>query len=260
MAEGQDVGFLRSYFPRGEKNQYKIGVMAFAIALSIGLLAALNEYIGTPDYPFIVTSFGATAVLIYAAPKSPLAQPKNVFFGHVISATVGTTVAFIFGSSWWAITLGVTVAIIIMDQTGTLHPPGGATALWCVQTDANFTAIFVPVMLGAVIMLVIRLLSEYLRRRIDQKKPEVLAGEKREGKVRTDLYDAAGKVIGSNEVPSDRKEKPADKKDASEDKGAPVAENEAPSEKKRPSPMYLYIHCRCTAMSIGVGIIPIHPM
>ncbi len=78
----------------------------------------------------VIGSFGASAVLIYGAVNSPLAQPRNLLGGHIISALVGV-VAFQLSSEqiWLAAPLAVATAIAMMQFTDTLHPPGGATAL-----------------------------------------------------------------------------------------------------------------------------------
>ncbi|MDA8233537.1 MAG: HPP family protein [Clostridia bacterium] len=78
--------------------------------------------------PLLVPSFGASAVLLYAACHVPMAQPRNVIGGHFISALMGVGISYLTGLSWWSLALGVTFAIIGMMLTGTLHPPGGATA------------------------------------------------------------------------------------------------------------------------------------
>ncbi|MFQ6063716.1 MAG: HPP family protein, partial [Methanosarcinales archaeon] len=83
------------------------------------------------DLTLIIGSFGASAVLIYAAITSPLAQPRNLIGGHIISAIVGVACYRGFNeiSMWIASALSVSLAIVAMLITKTLHPPGGATAL-----------------------------------------------------------------------------------------------------------------------------------
>ena len=73
----------------------------------------------------IIGSFGASAVLIYGAIKSPLAQPRNLLGGHVISALIGVTVFNLFSLLWLAAALAVATSIAVMHATKTLHPPGG---------------------------------------------------------------------------------------------------------------------------------------
>jgi CBS-domain-containing membrane protein len=78
----------------------------------------------------IIGSFGASAVLIYGAIRSPLAQPRNLIGGHVISAVIGVTAYKLLPAHLWlASPIAVATSIAVMHATKTLHPPGGATAL-----------------------------------------------------------------------------------------------------------------------------------
>lgn len=111
----------------------------------------------------IIGSFGASAVLIYGAIRSPLAQPRNLIGGHVLSALVGVTIFKLLGGQpWLAGSVAVSLAIVVMHLTKTLHPPGGATALIAViGGDAvhglGYLYVLMPAGLGAVVMLVIAL-------------------------------------------------------------------------------------------------------
>ncbi len=78
----------------------------------------------------ILGSFGASAVLIYGAIRSPLAQPRNLLGGHILSAVIGVTAfQWLGGQPWLATAVAVSTSIALMHLTKTLHPPGGATAL-----------------------------------------------------------------------------------------------------------------------------------
>jgi len=85
---------------------------------------------------FIIGSFGASAVLIYGAPTSPLAQPRNFIGGHLVCAIVGVTTKWIFQGQILGIAcgFGVATSIFFMHVTSTVHPPGGATALIAIMT------------------------------------------------------------------------------------------------------------------------------
>lgn len=119
--------------------------------------------VGT-DLVMIIGSFGASAVLIYGAIKSPLAQPRNFIGGHVLSAIIGVACYKIFYSHMWlAASVAVATAIAVMHITKTLHPPGGATALIAVIGSQKihglgFLYAIIPVGVGAAIMLVVALL------------------------------------------------------------------------------------------------------
>jgi len=125
----------------------------------IGLVGFLAEHYGLP---LLLPSFGASAALLYAACHVPMAQPRNVIGGHTLSALVGVTVYQISGNAWWAITLGVTLAILVMALTHTLHPPGGATAFVAVYTEQGFGFILSPVALGVVCLVIIAMLVNNL--------------------------------------------------------------------------------------------------
>ncbi len=116
----------------------------------------------------LVGSFGASAVLIYGAVESPLAQPRNLLGGHVLSALIGVAMAKLLPEAVWiAAPLAVATAIAAMHVTRTLHPPGGATALIAViggepVRALGFLYALAPVGLGALIMLAVALLVNNL--------------------------------------------------------------------------------------------------
>ena len=116
------------------------------------------------DLSLMIGSFGASAVLLYGAVRSPLAQPRNVIGGHIVSAAVGVLCwQMLHDIPDLAAAMAVASAIAAMHFTRTLHPPGGATALIAVIGGDNihhlgFTYVVIPVALGAAILLVIALL------------------------------------------------------------------------------------------------------
>jgi CBS-domain-containing membrane protein len=105
--------------------------------------------------PMMIGSFGASAVLVYAAPDGPLSQPRNLVGGHLVSAAVAVVVVQTLGRSDTTIALAVAVAIAVMLATRTLHPPGGATALIGVDTAQNADFVFAPTLSGALILLLV---------------------------------------------------------------------------------------------------------
>lgn len=139
--------------------------------LGIGLCAAISsQYLDKMDLTLIIGSFGATAVLVYAAIKSPLAQPRNVIGGHVLSALVGVSCYYLLGDGVLASALAVSLAIALMLITETLHPPGGATALIAVigSTKIHNLGYFyalIPVGLGAVILVIVAVVVNNLAKK-----------------------------------------------------------------------------------------------
>ncbi|MBK7667169.1 MAG: HPP family protein [Sphingobacteriaceae bacterium] len=116
------------------------------------------------DNIFLIGSFGATAVLIFGATNSPLAQPRNLIGGHLISAIIGVCIyKLIPDTLWLSSALSVSLSIVAMQITKTMHPPGGATALIAnigseKIKNLGFSYILSPVMTGVTILFVIAMI------------------------------------------------------------------------------------------------------
>jgi CBS-domain-containing membrane protein len=144
----------------------------------IAAVAYINFFniIEKTDLVMIIGSFGASAVLIYGAIKSPLAQPRNLLGGHIFSAVIGVTSYQLFHSNiWLAGAVAVATAIAFMHATKTLHPPGGATALIAVIGsekihNLGYLYAIIPAGFGAIIMLVVALFINNIPR--TRKYPE----------------------------------------------------------------------------------------
>ena len=128
----------------------------------IALIGLLNsQYLIASDNLFLIGSFGASAVLIYGVINSPLAQPRNLIGGHLISAFIGVTIhKLVPGEIWLAASLAVSLSIVSMQITKTLHPPGGATALIANIGSAKIQSlgywyILNPVLTGCIILLLV---------------------------------------------------------------------------------------------------------
>lgn len=121
-------------------------------------------YFTESDNLFLIGSFGASSVLIYGVIQSPLAQPRNLVGGHLVSALTGVTIAQILPDIvWLTAPLAVSLSIIAMQHTKTLHPPGGATALIAVTGSAKIKAlgylyVVFPVLTGVIILLLVALI------------------------------------------------------------------------------------------------------
>lgn len=122
-----------------------------------------NVFEGT-DLVMIIGSFGASAVLIYGAIRSPLAQPRNLIGGHIVGAIIGVTAyKLLHNQMWLASAVAVATAIAIMHATKTLHPPAGATALIAVIGSPKIHSLgylyaVIPAGSGALVMLVVAVL------------------------------------------------------------------------------------------------------
>lgn len=133
--------------------------------LGIGVVGYLNsKFFEQTDVVLIIGSFGASAVLIYGAIKSPLAQPRNLVGGHILSALIGVLAyKLLYPHIWLASAMAVATSIALMQATKTLHPPGGATALIAVIggpkiTNLGFLYALIPVGAGVAVLLIVALL------------------------------------------------------------------------------------------------------
>ena len=116
---------------------------------------------------FIIPSMGASAVLLFAVPHSPLAQPWNVLGGHIISATVGVLCAQLIPLEAVAAAASVGLAIGAMYYARCIHPPGGATALVAVIGGEQIRAlgldyVISPILLNVVAIIIAAIIFNYL--------------------------------------------------------------------------------------------------
>ena len=126
--------------------------------LSIALLLFLGKWSG---HIWIMAPFGASCVLLYAVPQSPLAQPRNIIFGHFISALIGLMFLKFFGAHFWSIALAVGCAIAMMQLLRCIHPPAGANPLVILLTASSihysWSFLIFPVLTGAIALVLIAL-------------------------------------------------------------------------------------------------------
>ena len=113
--------------------------------------------VGSDIVPWLVAPLGASAVLLFAVPASPLARPWSIVGGNVISAFVGVAVASFVPAIPAAAGLAVGGAILAMSLTRCLHPPGGAAALTAVIGGKPVVALgfwfpLMPVALNSILL------------------------------------------------------------------------------------------------------------
>lgn len=142
------------------KNNFIAGFGAF---LCISLLAYFNSF--DEGNIWLIPPFGASMVLVMAVNESPLAHPKNVFFGHIISAFSGVLIFAIFGYSFLSLGLGVGLAIFLMMATDTIHPPAGANPIVAIFGAKGMIFILMPVAAGALFIVLFAIIYNKLLQR-----------------------------------------------------------------------------------------------
>ena len=100
-----------------------------------------------------------------AVHDSPLASPRNVFFGHVLSASSGVMIYYFFGDAPIAIALGLGFAIILMIITNTVHPPAGANPIIAILGAKSFEFVIMPVAIGASFIVIFALIYNKIWKR-----------------------------------------------------------------------------------------------
>ncbi|MDE9587997.1 HPP family protein [Xenorhabdus bovienii] len=117
--------------------------------LGILLLSYLSQ---TTEYPWLMAPFGATCAILFAAPTSPLAQPRNVIGGHLLTTAVGLVALYTLGNSMIVMSLAVGIAIMLMQLFRVVHPPAGANPLVVLlagQEAVGFDFLLTPVLTGS---------------------------------------------------------------------------------------------------------------
>lgn len=146
------------------------------LGIALAAVIATHLPLAAGDLPLLVAPLGASAVLVFAVPASPLAQPWPVIGGNTISALVGVAVYHLVPGEALAGSIAVGAAIFVMSMLRCLHPPGGASALTAVIGSgaihaAGYSFALVPVALNSVSLVVVGLLFHRLSRHSYPHRP-----------------------------------------------------------------------------------------
>ena len=121
--------------------------------LTIGILTILTYK--TEFGIFLIASFGSSMVLLYGYPESPFAQPKNVFFGHLLTAVVGLFFLYFVPLPLYAIIpLAVGFGVGLMILLNVTHPPAGGNPIIVIMGSVSLDYLFSPVIIGSIIILI----------------------------------------------------------------------------------------------------------
>ncbi len=132
-------------------------IAGFFSAVTIGVLTLLTYK--TTLGLFIAASFGSSMVLLFGFPESPFAQPKNVFFGHLVTALVGVFfVNFIPLPIYISIAGAVGIGIFLMIILDLVHPPAGGNPIMVIIGSASFEYLINPIIFGCILILLIAII------------------------------------------------------------------------------------------------------
>ena len=129
--------------------------------VTIGILTLLNYK--TEYGIFLIASFGSSMVLLYGYPESPFAQPKNVFFGHVLTAAVGMFfLYFVPLPLFLIIPLAVGFGVGLMILFNVTHPPAGGNPIIVLMGSVSVDYILTPVISGSIIIIIFAIIINKL--------------------------------------------------------------------------------------------------
>ena len=134
------------------KNYQNVLISSLGAFLCMFLIAYFNSVDETNIW--LIPPFGASLVLVMSVHDSPLAQPRNVFFGHILSASSGVFLFYLLGNSPISISLALSLAIILMMITKTIHPPAGANPIIAILGAKSFEFVIMPVATGALFIVI----------------------------------------------------------------------------------------------------------
>jgi CBS domain-containing membrane protein len=165
--------WLKSFTPKSLSINYTERFRA-SIGAFIGIVfTSLTTYLIDGDsgsIPLLIAPMGASAVLLFAVPSSPLAQPWSIIGGNMLAAFIGITSAMWISNTFLAASVAVSVSIFLMFNLRCLHPPAGAVALITVLGGnavlaQGYSFVFVPVGINSLLLLIAAIIYNNLTKR-----------------------------------------------------------------------------------------------
>ena len=161
MSDASLVSWLKRFIPApsvmGPSEWFRAGFGVFC-GIGITALASTTAIGAIADAPLLIAPMGASAILLFAAPASPFAQPWAVIGGHMVAALVGVTTSHLIGIPMLAAPLAVALSFGVMTLFRCVHPPSGAIALIAILggpkiTQMGYSFALVPVLLNSALLI-----------------------------------------------------------------------------------------------------------
>lgn len=173
--------FFRPIIAGARLPERLIACLGAAICIALTILVCSQARLDVSDLPIIVAPLGASAVLVFALPASPLAQPWPVVGGNIISTLVGVCAFELIANTTIAAGVAVGAAILVMSLLRCLHPPGGAAALTAVIGSneihaAGYGFAFLPVGINSIALVTLAMFFHHWTGRSYPHKPADLPG------------------------------------------------------------------------------------
>ncbi len=134
-----------------KENLIKSALAGLFSAITIGALTYLTYK--TTFGLFLIASFGSSMVLLYGYPESPFAQPKNIFFGHLLTALVGVIILNFVSFPFYHIPIAVGLGVGLMILFNVTHPPAGGNPIIVIIGSVSLDYLINPIITGSIIVL-----------------------------------------------------------------------------------------------------------
>jgi CBS-domain-containing membrane protein len=149
--------FTARHEPSGELlSHLKSGAGA---VIGIGAVGGLSSAI---ELPLLIAPLGATAVLLFGQPASPLAQPINIFGGYLLATILGVAAVLAFPGIWWVAGMAVGIAIAVMLMFRITHPPAGAVPLVALASPVQSASLFLTILIACISLVGFALVHHWL--------------------------------------------------------------------------------------------------
>ncbi len=154
---------MRAYFTRRQPPASPRFVLAAAFGggFTIAVIGMLSVYAGAPA---LMAPFGASCVLMFSMPASPLSQPINVVGGYVISAALSLALVGVLPETWWSVALAVGLTIGLLAALRLTHPPAGANPLIIFAARPDWDFLCVPVLAGSMMLVALAVIFHRMAR------------------------------------------------------------------------------------------------
>lgn len=130
--------------------------------LSISVLLWLTNL---TDSLWLMASFGGSCMLAFVVWNAPLSQPRNIIGGHFVSAAIGLSLYHLLGTTVFSISLALALTVFFMSILGCIHPPAGANPIIIIIEGYKWSYLFMPVVLGAVIIVIFAIIINNMHRK-----------------------------------------------------------------------------------------------
>ena len=136
------------------------------LGATIGIIA-LQFITNASGVELVAASFGATFVLIFALPDSPVVKPKNIVGGYLISTSISLLVFEFIGNDPFSLGLAFGLSFVLMQLTKTLHPPAGSIPLLILFVPPDWKFILTPILAGVIFILIYAKFYSYVLKKFN---------------------------------------------------------------------------------------------